>query len=231
MRSREAIKERVESRDGWLTVSLPAPDHLDPIRAQHGGAGPWKLVPAEAGLRWVAEVPLADLDLGSGRRVSAPQRDATVAWLCADVPERSPVASDDLNRWVTETDRIVHTQGQVTRITPMADGRAPGWTAQLGSVPADLGTARRAWLEALLVDAQSTWRMVRFRIDAQANVHAGVALTGLPESGAEAVVRAALESLARAVSWVSAPLGAILDPHLVSVLLDRRPAVLQSTNR
>jgi hypothetical protein len=101
---------------------------------------------------------------------------------------------------------------------------------ELAHLDESLPEARRAWVEALCLDAQSRWRMVRFGIAGQ-RIGAGVDLSGAPEALVQPLFVRAFEALVYSVGWVLPALTLVTDPSARSHALDRGPVWAQDVLR
>ncbi len=94
----------------------------------------------------------------------------------------------------------------------------------LSELPADLPVARRAWLELVLADAQSRWRMVRVGITDGAEHPAVVAeadFSGAPHS--ENLFSAGLDGVRHVVAWAAETVELLADAKVASELLASPP--------
>ncbi len=222
----------------WLTLydrSTAAESPLE-VASGFGEPGLWRVVrdPAAAGpLVRVFEAPRPE-GAPAADPVEAPDPAALLAWAEST---RTPGAGVPCGRWTPPERAEVETWIAPHRLRVRSVGRVvrgklvlePNRLAlvfpDLANVPADTAPARLAWLERLLLDAQSSWRLVRFGIDGQTRaLGAEVDLTGVPESSARALVQLALESLAWAVEWVLSPLSFLVDAGAQSRALADLPS-------
>ena len=90
-------------------------------------------------------------------------------------------------------------------------------------LPADLPESRRAWLRALLDEAQDRWHLVRLGIatdaDGQSSVVAEVDLTGVPYELAQDLFVISLEALRWVVQWLGETTDWLADATVASELL------------
>lgn len=199
-------------RGRWLELVAPRA-HAGPVRP-----GPWKPV----GTSEVCDLPPDVVDgelLAEALDWALAARAGTLA-PSADVP-----TADELRAWVPADALVVRSgrflaRGQVQR----TDGTLALAFDVPGKGPRPEG-GRRAWVSALLDDAQARWRLVRFRpVEADtAAVRAEVDLSGVPDVLAEPMVRAALSGLAWVVGRVLAPLSLLLDEGVRSDALEHPP--------
>jgi hypothetical protein len=90
-------------------------------------------------------------------------------------------------------------------------------------LPARLPASRRAWLRALLDEAQDRWHLVRLGIttdtDGQSSVVAEVDLTGVPHGIAQDLFVISLEALRWVVQWLGETTDWLADATVASELL------------
>lgn len=211
----------LRSEGDWLAIVDPAPVRDDPLPCRPGGAGPWRVVPDGPGLARVCDLPLLH-----GVQEALPR---LLEWAAAtrdgEVPAGwTPPPREDLDGGSASARLRVRAGAHLARGELVcAPGRLALVFAELASVPADLAPARRAWLEALLLDAQRRWHLVRLGLDARARVRAEVDLSGVPAPWARPFVQLSLAALARAVEWVLPSVAFLVDPGAPSGALERPP--------
>lgn len=90
-------------------------------------------------------------------------------------------------------------------------------------LPPDLPQSRRAWLRALLDEAQERWHLVRLDVltdaDGQSSVVAEVDLTGVPHELAEDLFVISLEALRWVVQWMGETTDWLADATVASEIL------------
>ena len=88
-------------------------------------------------------------------------------------------------------------------------------------LPPDLPESRRAWLHALLDEAQDRWHLVRLDVanDDHSSVVAEVDLTGVPHELAEDLFVISLEALRWVVQWLGETTDWLADATVASELL------------
>jgi hypothetical protein len=90
-------------------------------------------------------------------------------------------------------------------------------------LPTDLPASRRAWLQALLDEAQDRWHLVRLGIatdvEGQSSAVAEVDLTGIPHELAQDLFVISLEALRWVVQWLGETTDWLADATVASELL------------
>jgi hypothetical protein len=103
-------------------------------------------------------------------------------------------------------------------------GRLSARIPVLLEIPSDVPAERRQWMEALLLDAQDRWRLVRFGI-VQEKQHetaiASVDLTGGPSF--TDLISASVEALKAGVAWLAESAEMLADLRVASRMLAESP--------
>lgn len=154
--------------------------------------------------------------------------EALRSWAAASADAALPVgwrAPDraEAESWIDPGRLTVRAGAQVARgAFECSEDRLRLRFPELVAFDAALPAHRRAWLEALCVDAQSRWQLVRCGVEAERLV-AEVDLSGAPIELAPALVARALEALVFTVGWMLPACVLLADPAVTCGLFDRDP--------
>ncbi len=115
-------------------------------------------------------------------------------------------------------------QGELLHETNRLGLRFPLLTA----VPGNLSRARRQWLQALMMRAQSCWRLARFGAEA-GSFHAEIDLSGAPPQALPRLFRLGVTAVRLVVKWTLEPADFLVHGNdavaLGSPPCGRRPAM------
>ena len=219
--------------DEWgLLAVTPRRPPPDPLRGQLGAPGLWRWIVDSKGERPRKTFDVTAPILG-GALADGLFRQA-VAWaLVTMTGERtdgwSPPPKEELEESIPEHGLTVRA-GPLVRQGVLLDG--PDHLAIrfpiVSAPPAGLSGARKRWLQALLIDAQSRWRLIRIGTDAEGAVHAEVDLTGAPHAALDHLLRVGLDALRWCVPWIAKPADFLVHeekvPRAFEVCSPRAPA-------
>jgi hypothetical protein len=207
---------------GWPTLTTVRTEARgDPLRGRLGRPGLWKSVVVGAGRRasvqQVWELPPAVLrDLAEDADEEQGDGDgsafhAALAWALATADGQAPAGWRAPPREELEAamppGALTVRKGSLVRQGSLlwAPNRVALVFPVLARVPPDLPGARREWLEALLADAQTQWRLVRLGVAAEegaSSVQAEVDLSGAPLPLMEGLLKNSLSALQWVVQWL-----------------------------
>ena len=226
----------VKPQRRWLVATAGAGKEEDALFGRLGKPGLWKLVTDGAELRREFHLPLSVLSvqevLGEGDEEAPDPLEGCLGWASATALEDIPAgwecpSRDEVESWIPEGGLTLRTGGLVRQGSLVCGSdrlalRIPIVT----EVPAALSEARRAWLRALLLDAQDRWRMVRIGIEGQADrpaVVAEVDLSGAPPVVIEALFRISLDALRWVTSWLVRSAGLVADARVACRICETGP--------
>jgi hypothetical protein len=225
---------------GWLTLTAGRPEaKASRLGDQLGRPGLWRTVLAGCGrhasVQQVWELPplalqVASEDAGGGGQ-DAPRSavQAALSWALATAEGHAPEG------WrgppLQEVEAVIPPGAMTVRKGAlMCQGTlicTPDRLAVvfpvLSGIPADLPAWRRKWLDAVLADAQTQWRLVRLGVagaNGSASVQAEVDLTGVPPALVEAMVKSSLAALQWVVQWLLRSADFIVDTRVASKALE-----------
>ncbi len=225
------------ARDGWFRIedrSVRAAG--DPLSASLGRPGLWKALVGDHDtvVADVFEIPASVLDAAAANEGAGEGRAAIVAaardWARATRPGgtisgwRAP-DREDVEFFLPSGALLARCEGSPRQGGIVReDGRLALVFPVLPRLAADLSSARREWLRALLLDAQNNWRLVRIGVAATGETLAEVDLTGAPHAIVEPLVVAAADALRCVVEWLEPTVGLLADRTLASRALESAPA-------
>jgi hypothetical protein len=215
----------LEIRRGWPTLTVVRPDaRADPLQGHLGRPGLWKSVAAgpltgrRALVRRVWELPPSVLQTawedpagGDGEEEPPSAFLAALSWALATVDGKAPSGWEAPPRDEVEAaipagsltarqgavlcqGSLVYTPERLALVFPV-----------VRRIPADLPAVRRKWLEAVIVDTQERWRLVRLgvaKMDGGSSMQAEVDLTGAPRPLLEGLTKSSLAALQCVVRWL-----------------------------
>jgi len=214
----------------------------DPLRAQMGRPGLWRLVRREGMVRYECDLPPCLIKPSSTASSRVDQTGVAVpitaglAWLMA-------TAAGELPRdWVLpprqEIESVIEPDMLVLRCgTATVQGSLIHQPSRLALVfplahrmPAEMPSSRHCWLREILHDAQARWRLVRlgFAGDTGGGVMAEVDLTGVPAALVRPLVSIALAALRWVVAWVLPSVALAIDLQIESRMLASHPVPVRS---
>lgn len=222
----------------WASLTTPCDsDDVDPLLPVSGGPGLWKTIRDANGLHRRFDVSLeaetdgfwdddSKVSGGPGSALQAQLRWALATAAGAVPAEWSPPAQVDIDEHVTERALTIQMgpHALVGVLTVQPSQFAIRFEI-VKSLSAELPQSRAAWLQALLLDAQRRWRMVRFEISRAKNpkVVATIDLTGMPHSLFASLASTALDTLGWAVEHLVKPVVFVADPAASSDALNCVP--------
>ena len=225
---------------GWLTLTVARPETKgDPLRGQLGRPGLWKTVSVGRGrhvsVQRVWELPpmalegaSEDVD-GGGQDAPRSAFQAALSWALATADGQTPEgwrgpplheveAAIPPGAMTVRKGDLIH-QGTLI-CTP---DRLAVVFPVVNRIPADLPDWRRKWLDAVLADAQTQWRLVRLGVagaNGSASVQAEVDLTGVPPALVEGMVKSSLAALQWVVLWLLRSADFIVDTRVASKAME-----------
>jgi hypothetical protein len=231
--------ERPRSAADWTVFVAPEATRATSHSGSPNATGLWRSalregrvskifdVPPLAYLRRHAEADLDDdsalLDELSEWALASSRGDHPVGW--------SAPAADVVSTWIDRDRLTVRSGPHIVKGELRSDGKTLAIAfPELARIGEELPDARRAWSEALCLDAQSRWHMVRFSV-AGDRIGAQVDLSGAPSSVMRPLFVRAFEALIFSVGWVLPALALVTDPSAESRLLDRGPVWAQDALR
>jgi hypothetical protein len=218
---RDGLVFKTEGR--WSTLQAAAAEaDVAPLHGQLGRPGLWKPLPGGGRPLSVFDLPHAALtaaaDADEDEEAAAPF-EACLAWALATAEGRvpdgwAPPPRSEVESWLPPGGLTLQV-GPFVRQGTLAHGpdRLALTFPVLPRIPDDLPESRRAWLAALLLDAQ-TWRLVRVGLtDAPGHraAYAEVDLTGAPAAALECLMRTGLGALRWVVQWLVGPAAFLAD--------------------
>ncbi len=237
-------KLRIERHGQWLSLTVPAPTGEDPL-GRAGRPGLWKHEEGGEASRVVFPLPVSILQVDES---ADPDQDvplefeggqspleACLRWALATLTGESPEGwqppgEEALAFWKKDHHLTVQHGSVVRQIEVIrAGGRLSLRVALVNEVPDGLPEARAKWLQALLLDAQSSWHLVRTAITAERAAVAEVELSGLPAAVGPHLFRAALDSLRWVVAGLAETAEFLVDPDVPSQALELCPPPRRSS--
>ncbi len=237
VRRRDELTLRPEG--AWVCFALPAPGADGAMDL--GAAGPWRLVRDGSAWQRVLELPCslaepapaafesAGFESDGGSESAEPAEWGQLFdWAFATRSGSAPSSWSapplvELEGWIDSARLTVRSSTLLAKGSLTHEARRLSLRFdELARVPEELSEERRAWIDELLLDARSRWRLVRFGVEpTTGRVCAEVDLTGVPSAWARPIVQLSLESLTWAVEWVLSPLSFLADPRVPSRALER----------
>jgi hypothetical protein len=216
----------------WVVVTDEADvSSLDPLRAMHGHPGLWRITsgPGSGYSRRVFEIAPALAHVGrAGASVEEGTFRELVEWALATsggpVPGGWTIPQEgSIDAWIPPADLTLRADAHLVQGSVIADEDRVAIRFPLPTVlDGALSPSRSAWLEALLREAQESWRMVRIEVDAEGVAAAAIDLTGAPHGALECLSRTAVDTLRWVVEWLVPTAAFIADPSRGSRALEAR---------
>ena len=223
---------RLTSEGHWLVLTSPAASTGDPAQALLGARGPWRVLRGTEQWTLGCELPLNSRRRGESEptRASLASIESLVTWAetTADgsLPsDYRPPGAEDVEQWISPRQRNLRAGSLIREVEMIATAdRLTLSVSPIVRIPDDLPATRRSWIDELCLDAQQSWRLIRFGVDEQSGcVRAEVDLSGVPSEAAEPLAELGLAALTAAVVWALPGLAIAIDPGVESQVLDRGP--------
>lgn len=205
---------------------------VDPLHGQLGKPGVWKFVrnPRTGKYRAVFELPSATLHPDDEDGDEMDLEAQCVEWAFATA--RGHIPDGWVNKPREEVLSWLPARGLTLQAGPhLRQGALLHSDTQLSlrmpilpKIPDNLPAGRREWIEELLLESQSQWRLVRTGFTEQGGIEAEVNLTGAPDGVVEPLIRTSLDSLRWVVERLMGPMVLLADPSLSSRALETIPA-------
>ena len=211
----------------WCAIE--APDSPIPLNSP----GLWKRVGTGGEARQIFILPRRIWDDAASADTSLEDEtivlDQCLQWALATAEEAvsstwQPPARAEVDSWFKAEQLTVVTGSLLRQGEVICESGQLAIRFQLiPELPADLPESRRAWLRALLDEAQDRWHLVRLSIatdaDGQSSVVAEVDLTGVPHEIAQDLFVISLEALRWVVQWLGETTDWLADVTVASELL------------